>query len=402
MKENITIKLAIIGTGSRGIRCFGKHLGQTSDVNITALCDINPIRLKEASKSLENEPNLYTDAAAMFQKEQLDAVIITSPDFLHEQHAVNALNNGVNVLVDKPLATTVQGCKNIIKAAKNAQKTVMIGFNLRHNPTLRKLKQIVDDDILGNIFLIENREFYNSGRTYMSRWNRKREWSGGLWIHKGSHDFDIFQWLMGFPRPVKVSTIAGISVLNQNNIPFKLKKGIMIGPTCHECFYSDICPDVHVFNDSPEWSDEAKKFDGYSKDLCMYASDKDVHDNGITIIEYDNGAHASHLECFITSFDDRRYTIVGDRGIAEVSLHNRSIIVHPRWSKDIVRYQIAEEGGGHGGADPKIVELFLDIIKGNRPNISTAEHGMWATATGEAAEISFRKNRMVFVKELIE
>jgi predicted dehydrogenase len=398
------IKVGIVGAGARGIGCFGKLLGETSGVQITCLCDNNPVRMECGSRRLAGEQRLYTKPEEMFKEEELDAVVITSPDFLHEEHAVAALRSGVNVLIDKPLATTVKGCVNIIQAAEKSNKTVMIGFNLRHDPTLKKLKAIIDDGILGNIFLIENREFYDGGKTYMSRWNRKREWSGGLWIHKGSHDFDVFQWLLGFPKPVKVSAVAGLNVLNPQHIPFDLRKGEKVGPTCHECAYRESCPDVAIYDAGkhPEWSDEARECDGYSKDLCMYMSDKDVHDNGIAIVEYDNGARASHMECFITPICDRLYTVIGDKGQAEVSLHERTITVRPRWSNDVTIHKIAEVKGGHGGADAGLVHSFLEFIRGNGATSSTAEHGMWSTAVGEAAEIACRESRTVFVNELMK
>jgi predicted dehydrogenase len=278
----------------------------------------------------------------------------------------------------------------------------MMGFNLRHEPTLKKLKKIVDNGDLGKIFLIENREFYSGGRTYMSRWNRKYERSGGLWVHKGSHDFDVFNWLLGFPMPVKVSAFAGVDVLKRENIPFQLKNGIEPGPTCGACHYRDICPDLYRQSLPPEWSAEAVRFDNYSPDLCMYCSDKDTHDNGIAIVEYENGAKASHMECFITPFGDRRYTVMGDRGIAEVSLVKRTIEVHPRWTSETISYNLPQAVGSHGGADPVLLDSFIKTVRGEIPLSSTIEQGMRSTAIGQAAEISRRESRTVFIDELIK
>lgn len=400
MKDKIC-KVGIIGTGGRG-GGFAHLIGLRNDVQITALCDPNHVRMEAFSKKINGNPNLYTDVDEMLKKEKLDGIIITSPDYCHEANAVAALGKGANVLIDKPLATTVKGCKNIISAAKKAGKIAMMGFNLRHDPTLKRLKKIVEDGILGKVFLIENREFYDGGRTYMARWNRKYELCGGLWIHKGSHDFDVFQWLLNFPKPSRVSSVAGINVFTPENIPFKIEKGTKVGPTCHECAYNKICPDVHMYAEEAGWDEKASKVDNYSKDLCMYCSDKDVHDNGIAIVEYENGARASHMECFVTSISDRLYTVVGDRGQAEVSLHNRTILVRPRWTRETVSYQIPEATGGHGGADPGILGAFVKILKGESDVTSTLEHGMYSTAVGQAAEISRREERMVYISELMK
>ncbi len=398
MAEN-NIRIGIVGIGSRGVNCFGRHFRETEGVEITALCDPNPVRLEAARSTLGSAPKCYTTISEMCAREHLQGAVIASPDVHHEANALALLGHDVDLLVDKPLATSVKGCMNIIETARRRGRTVMIGFNLRHNPVLKRLKQIVDEGLLGRVFLIENREFYSGGKTYMSRWNRKREFSGGLWIHKGSHDFDVFNWLLGFPAPVSVSATAGVNVFNADHLPFKPEPGVAAGPTCSVCRYATICPDRYDISKEAGFAGEAAAADGYHKDVCMYLSDKDVHDNGMAIVEYRDGSRCSHLECFTSSWSDRQYTLVGDLGTAEVSLEKRQIVVKPRWSSDVVEYRIGSVEGGHGGADPGLVQTFLRVIRGAEMNLSTAEHGMMATMIGQAAEISWRERRMVIIDE---
>jgi hypothetical protein len=97
---------------------------------------------------------------------------------------------------------------------------------------------------------------------------------------------------------------------------------------------------------------------------------------------------------------DRLYTVVGTGGQAEASLHTGVITVRPRWSKDTVTYTIAPETGGHGGADPHVLDTFIKVIRGEQPNASTTEHGMMSTAVGQAAELARRENRVVMIDEL--
>ena len=397
------LKFAIIGTGVRGVWCFGEIIKKREDAELCALCDTNMIRLKAASEKLNLSPALYTSVEEMAAKEQLDAVIITTPDHTHCEIAIKALQNKWNVLIDKPLATNVKDCRAIIDCAEKNNLTVMMGFNLRHHAVLKRLKEIIDAGTLGNIFLAENREFYDGGKTYMCRWNRFSKNSGGLWIHKGSHDFDIFNWLLGFPKPLRVSAFAAVNVLTPQGIPFELKNGIAPGPGCNECFYKDKCRDSFDFNELEQkfWGGNAIEKDGYLRNTCMYLSEKDTHDNGVAMVEYENGIKVTHMECFIGNRNDRCYTIVGDRGIAEVSLSDRTIRITPRWKGEIVTYTIAPEDGGHGGADPALVEKFCQVLKGDSSPNSTLEHGMLATAIGQAAELSRREHRMVELSELL-
>lgn len=397
------LRVAIVGTGTRGTGCFGKLLSERDDVEIAALCDPNPVRMRGAAKILGITPNFYSSMDEMSKKETLDGVIITSPDACHHQCAMTALKLGWNVLIDKPLATNVKDGKEIIETAKKVGKTVMIGFNLRHHSVLKRLKEIISSGTLGKVFLAENREFYDGGRTYMARWNRLFSMTGGLWIHKASHDFDIFNWLLDFPKPVRIASFASVNVLKPSGIPFELDNGIQPGPDCNSCHYNKSCKESWVLseNEMAQWGPEAVKEDGYTKNLCIYTSDKDNHDNGLCILEYENNIKVSLFESFIGSKSDRLYTINGDRAIAEASLSERRITITPRWGGEITTIILPAEGGGHGGADPELVDTFCKVLRGEKSTTSTAEHGLLATALGQAAEMSRRQSRMVNLEEIL-
>ncbi len=340
------LKIGIIGTGSRGVDCFGQILKKRSDVEIAALCDTNSVRCRTAAELLNITPNLYCSVDEMTAVEKLDAVIITVIDSEHYICAKKALLAGWHVLLDKPLATQAADGKELIALAKETGKTLMIGFNLRHHPVLMRLKELIDNGTLGRIFIAENREFYDGGRTYFSRWNRFFENTGGLWIHKASHDFDIFNWLLGFPKPLRVSSFAAMNVFDKNHLPFELEAGKTPGPDCNSCYYQNKCKDKWVLSENALklWSPEA---------------------------------------------------------VAEVSLTDRTITITPRWGTEVVTYKVPHAEGEHGGADPNLVESFCKVIRGELTVNSTAEHGLLATALGQAAEMSRRQQRMVEMSEIL-
>ena len=400
---NGKLRIAIVGTGSRGTHCFGKILLERPDVEIAAFCDPNPVRARSAMDFLKINLPLYSSVEEMAKKEKLDGAVITAPDYLHRNCAVAALRAGWNILIDKPLATNVRDGRDIIETARETGKTVMIGFNLRHHAVLKRMKKIIEEGTLGRVFLAECREYYDGGRTYMSRWNRLFSNTGGLWIHKGSHDFDVLNWLLGFPKPLRVSSFAAVNALTPAGIPFPLEAGHEPGPSCKNCYYANKCKDRYALKEDEYrlFSEEAAKVDGYIKDRCMYLSDKDNHDNGLSIVEYENNIKISMMECFICSKNGRIYTLIGDRGLAEVDLEARTITVIPRWHGEKVTYHVNDEKGGHGGADPKLVDTFCRVLRGEIAAPSTAEHGLLATAIGLAAEISRREHRMVEMSELL-
>ncbi len=394
------LKIGIIGTGNRGVGCFGALLTPRADARVAALMDPNPVRLEAAAAKIGLDAARYTDAAEMLAHEALDALIITSPDYSHAGHAVAALRAGVpHVLVDKPLATTTEDCRRVAQAARETGGRVAIGFNLRHLPLIRKIKNVIASGLIGDLMLIENQEFYDGGRTYMARWNRRREWSGGLWIHKGAHDFDVFNWWNAGGNPVRVAAFAGVNALRPDKIPFAVDSDVPVGPNCRACAYQTVCPDFYAPDGGQDlFTTEAAREDGYLKDLCIFLSDKDTHDNGIAIVEYDNNVRAGHSECFVCNFDDRRYTVVGDRGTLLASVSDPThITLRPRWGADQV-IEVPPAGDGmHGGADPLLLEDFLRSVRGGVPALSVLRDGLRAVAVGEAAEIAWREHRLVTI-----
>ncbi len=420
-REPATGKLSIgvIGSGGRGINCFGKLLAKRDDARLAAVADANAVRMESAAQMLQHDFGMarfaaYTDIEEMLRGEKLDAVIVTTPDYLHADHAVAALREGVrHVLVDKPLATTVEGCLRVTRAMQESGGQVMVGFNMRHLPLIARMKEIIANGDIGALMLIENREFYDGGRTYMARWNRHYALSGGLWVHKGSHDFDVFNWWNAGGDPLRVSASAGLNALRADKIPFAVEPDVPVGPNCSSCAYKDICPDYAPPMGGPNlFNSDASAVDGYVQDTCVYLSEKDTHDNGIALVEYSNNVRASHMECFVCNFTDRFYTVVGERGTLMAHLANPTQIeLRPRWGDDkIIAVPPADDADAHGGADPLLLDNFLCGIKADKTSStsssphfsSTVRDGIRAVAVGQAAEIAWREGRSVAIEELVD
>ena len=380
-----------------------------------ALADTNRERLEGAREYLGGGIALHEDLHGLLGRKDVDAVVVTTPDYLHEEHCVAAFDAGKHVLVDKPLAITGAGCLRVIEAARRADKLLYMGFNMRHHVVVRTLKRMIDEGRFGDVFMVHAIEYYDGGRTYMSRWNRLKKYSGGLWIHKGSHDFDVINWLVGAPRPVRVSCSADVAVLKPEGLPFTPREGVEPGPNCRACAYRTECPDVqprtpYAKTMPAEWvrsrdrmfGRDAADVDGYHNDQCMYLSDKDTHDHGIAIVEYDNGATAMHSECFVGSYTNRLYFVDGTRAHAEGDVDGDRIVRRPRWRHDVETYELDPGPGGHGGADPKMCAEFVECLLHERRPSASGIDGAWSVAIGEAAELARTERRVVEISEVLD
>jgi predicted dehydrogenase len=165
-----------------------------------------------------------------------------------------------------------------------------------------------------------------------------------------------------------------------------------------------VCPDFHPpVGGKDLYNAETAKADGYVQDLCVFLSDKDTHDNGIALVEYDNNVRASHLECFVCNFTDRLYTVIGDRGTLMAHLEDPTHIeLRPRWGANRSIPVPPAGEGSHGGADPRLLDNFLAAIRNKTTSSSTLRDGVRAVAVGQAAELSWREHRMVNITELAD
>ena len=199
------LKFGIIGIG--GI-CNGVHLpayDKIDNVEIVALCDINPSKL-DAVKDKYPSAKFYTDFNKMLENEKLDAVDICTPNYLHSIIAEKALSLGINVMCEKPDAINTEEAEKMALAAKKSGKTLMVMRNNRYRPTTHFLKKFIDDGRMGEIYSARCGWIRRRGIPGKGGWFTTKEQSGGgPLIDLGVHMIDLAMYLMGNPKPVTVS-----------------------------------------------------------------------------------------------------------------------------------------------------------------------------------------------------
>lgn len=213
------IKVGLIGLGSMG-RCHLEHYvrfkKEGHPVTLTAICDIDGAKLGgklvqgNINPGGENddlaEYRLYGDIDEMLREEEFDFVDICLPTFLHDQVAIKALEKGIHVLCEKPMALSSALCSKMLEASRTAGKQLMIAHCLRFWPEYEYLKECVEDGrygkVLGGYFFRGG----NSPRWSYQNWMVTSEKSGGAIMDLHVHDADMVYWLFG--KPKAVSTIA--------------------------------------------------------------------------------------------------------------------------------------------------------------------------------------------------
>ena len=198
MKE---LRLAIVGCFGRGRVADNAHQPEEG-VRIVAGADKYPDALelfvRRYQEKFDCTPNTYSDYREMIETEKPDGVFITSPDFLHEEQAVFALEHKVAVYLEKPLAISIEGADRILEAAYRNRTPLMLGHNMRYMSFTRKMKELIDAGAVGEVRSIWCRHFVSyGGDAYFRDWHAMEKYVNSLLLQKGAHDIDVIHWLAG-------------------------------------------------------------------------------------------------------------------------------------------------------------------------------------------------------------
>lgn len=161
--------------------------------------------------------NNYTD---LLQSCKLDAVVICLPPALHAVAALASLENGLHVYIEKPLATTLDDGKRVVKAWKRAETVGHMGFNFRFHPLVLKLRQAIEDGLAGEIVAVRM-SFSSAGRN-LPAWKRQRATGGGALLDLGSHQFDIVRFVLG-QEIVEVQCLENSKVSEEDTASVQLR-----------------------------------------------------------------------------------------------------------------------------------------------------------------------------------
>jgi predicted dehydrogenase len=191
-------KVGVIGLGGIGQVVHLPILNKMNSVEIVAVTETNKNRLNTVSDRF-NINSRFTDHKKMLDEVELDAVIISTPTNTHHDISIDCLNSGVNIMIEKPIATSIDEAKSICAIAKKNKKVAMVGMNARFRPDAMLLKSLISTGELGEIFYVKS----SWARKQSSNENwflRKKQSGGGVLLDLGIVLLDLSMWLLDFPE----------------------------------------------------------------------------------------------------------------------------------------------------------------------------------------------------------
>ena len=145
---NKKINISIVGTGLMGLQHI-KAISKSKKANLHSIVDISNTA-KNLSKKYKIP--LYSNVNELLNSKNLDAVIVATPNQLHEKHTVGFLKKKIPVLLEKPISDNINSAKKIITSANKNKTPLLIGYHRRHNSIVSKVKELIDKGKLGKLF----------------------------------------------------------------------------------------------------------------------------------------------------------------------------------------------------------------------------------------------------------
>jgi UDP-N-acetylglucosamine 3-dehydrogenase len=193
------VRVGIVGFGGAG-RAHLHRFRANAGVSVTAIFDPNADRASAGLRGIQDSGSIAVtgDWSDFLRRGDLDVVSVCSPDHVHARQAADCLAQGIDVLCEKPMATSVSGALNMEKTAEQAGRRLMVHHQMRYVPVFLKAKQAVDSGALGDVFAIEA-DYYHDMRERATRfdtWRVDPVQPQSIVYGGACHPLDLMQWVL--------------------------------------------------------------------------------------------------------------------------------------------------------------------------------------------------------------
>ena len=366
--------VGIIGAGSRGVGNLATRMCEIyaqHHLKPVAICDVQPTRLGEAQSYLQGQMlkhdvpgqlKAYRDAAALIADPAVHVVLITTPQYAHEEPFRLAAESGKIVFCDKPLAASEDACDRMLEVYRRQRPRTMVGFTRRYENAWRKTADLIHEGAIGSPRMILIRSIIPFNRYFHGGWWRKKALSGDLLNEKCSHHFDVFNWYSD-SHPVRVYAQGGRKV-------FDARAGYP--ETCLDCsrlcHYRTTGGNDHLRSADligtpmrTEVADDPQR--RLSQALCVYSPEADIIDHATVNLTFANGMVGTlFFSVFGQHGDEDQETaeVIGERGRVSLSRHRGRVDLISEFGELKASHDCRGEnfGSSHFGADYRVVKLL--------------------------------------------
>ncbi|MBN1672771.1 MAG: Gfo/Idh/MocA family oxidoreductase [Kiritimatiellae bacterium] len=348
------LKVGIVGMGAIG--SLHANAFEQAGNKAAALCDQDAKIVAQKSKQ-HNVDVTFNDWKELLADDSIDAVVVAVPNRFHKEIAVAALKAGKHVLLEKPMAMNADEAREIVAAEKASGKTLQIGMCQRQRPASEKLKQFIDDGMLGDIYHM--RVFYirRRGIPGLGGWfTTKAVSGGGPLIDLGVHIFDLCMWISSHWNPTRAATMT----------------------------YAKFGTRMKDYRFVSMWAGPPR-LDGTF----------DVEDYAAGFVRFGDKATMSFEVSWAANIPESQYSeFLGEKGGARLS-SNEPLVIHTEHAGHVA--DIAPKFDDKGNVYARQAQKFLAAARGEGEPAATGEQGVIAMRLIDAIYRSAEQNAEVDV-----
>ncbi|HPH09802.1 MAG TPA: Gfo/Idh/MocA family oxidoreductase [Thermotogota bacterium] len=404
------ITAVLAGAGNRGTLAYGDYaLLKPDALKIVAVADPDATRLQRFQRSHQlTDQDCFTDWKPLLAEKRADLAIISTMDRLHVEPAVFAMKNGYDLILEKPMATSLKGCREIIAVAKETGRMVSVAHVLRYTTFFSTIKKILSENALGRIIQVHLSErigYYHMAHSYVrGNWANSHK-TAPIILTKSCHDLDLLCWLIGKPCR-SVYSEGGLVYFRRENHPTGA------GERCLSCRIERDCPysAKKIYLDLVEdWAiarnilpgatyQEKEKFlatGPYGR--CVFLCDNDVADHQTAILDFDGVQAVFNLTAF-SAEKTREIDILGTGGDLKGNFERGWIEIRV-YGGEKRTITIPEEKGLHAGGDFRLLDDVIERIRNKTTrSLSSPEESFRSHEIAFACETSRREQRLVVLE----
>lgn len=420
------IKIAVIGYGDRGSIYANYAYTNKEEAQIVAVVDLLEYRLKEASEKFNvPQQNLFTSIEDFINaKIECDLVVNATMDQQHYQTAVTLIENGYNVLLEKPVTAKKEELLDIERRVKEKGTLLFVCHVMRYSPYFVKVKELINNGAIGEIVALEMNEHVSKHHYLTSyvrgRWHSEEECGSGLLLAKSCHDLDLMCWLNNITEPDKVSSFGTRAHFVREKAPDGSAE------RCFDCKYLNTCEysakTAHLdLNEAATvtWSGIAKpiseiteqdKIDFLKTSIfgqCAYKIESTLVDRQVVSVMFKNGSIGTLNMLGGTTKGGRTVHITGTKGEIQGYWESSKFVlrvydgVKQCFSEQ--EFDVAEQvKSGHMGGDASIMRDMVKFLNGDFSSFSITkiEDSINGHLCVYGAEDSRKTNRIISIDEL--
>ena len=453
------IRILLFGAGNRGADAYGQYgLDHPDSVQFVAVAEPNQVRREKFAKAHHIPPDRQFTGwqEALSAGKIADAIINATQDHMHHSSSLGALGAGYDMLLEKPIAPTLEETLDIVRATEKSGQMLMICHVLRYTDFFQKVNTLLKSGVLGQIINIsqsENVSYFHMAHSYVrGNWRSAAE-SAPMILAKCCHDLDLLYWFLD-EKVSQLSSVGNLRHYRVENAPKGAPQRCTDGcPAAEDCPYDarriylesipikqavsqarnpflgiagkltlntpkfarvlgKIIPPFQKLTEYSGWprstiteypeSDqavlEALRYGPYGR--CVYHCDNDVVDHQVVSMTFESGITTtltmhghSHEEGRTLRVDGSHATLLGKFTYSEAWLE-----IHPHTPAPIQRFTFpteVDQTAGHGGGDAGLMQRFVEGINGEQIPLTSARDALESHLMAFAAEEARLENKTV-------